>query len=365
MLRSNINKRRIFQILSEVKLEQKLNKIFEEVHNDFDIYVLPIIIQCSFETMTAKFKHDCFQHNAHMNYLKLSPVLKQSINILCKKMDSIFTTFDQNIENPNAHQNILSNCVTIELKEVMVTVTTLLNCTAELQQQCMIYVEVSFIDKFLSEHIFRLLSFERLVQLSSVCLSFIENSHTDGNVMCENVLQIACTCLSDILKIQAIFNESNNFYITQESHSFFNRLLAVLYEIVKNILASKSFLEKNQLKQIISQRNQTDRNDAAAELSYAKAIFLGVFVECCYNNVQPDGNELPIDLNKLNSFKDAVLSLIIATLRSDSFYFFAITPREIINSFDWQHNPNRTITFQSVPIDCLNEIDIVEKFLKR
>ncbi|XP_031632927.1 huntingtin [Contarinia nasturtii] len=357
IMKSDINNRRIFQILSEVKLEQKLIKIFEQSHGDVDVHLLPILIQCSFETMTSKFKHDCFQHNAHMNYLKLSPILKQSINTLCNKMDVIFAKLEQNSENLNATQTTDHDTI-IQLKEVMTAVSVLLECLAELQQQCMIYAEVSFVNKFLDEHMFRMLSFQRLVRFSSICLNSIE--HLPVN---ETFLEIACNCINHILRTQATFNESNNFFATNESHDFFNRLLTILYEIIRKNFASQLFLEKNQLKTILNERTQTDFNKTdTADLSYARAIFLGVFVENCFD---PKEEKTQQNANQLNTFKDTVLSLTVATLRSESFYFYAVTPREIINSFDWQQSANQTTTFQSVPIDCLNEIEIVEKFLKR
>lgn len=360
MIKSDINKRRIFQILSEVKLEQKLNIIFDDACDEFNVNLLPVLIECSFENIITKFRHDCFQYNAHVNYLKVSPILKKSMNILCNKMDNIFSKLDQNIENPDTNQNPIR--VKNELNEVMSSVCVLLKYVTELQQQCMIYVEVTFINKFLNEQIFQILDFQRLIQLSLVCLNFIENIQLNENETYLEDLTLACICLTHMLRIQAIFNESN-YYASSESHSFFDRLLTVLYEVVRQNLASELFLEKNQLKTIINERNQVDVNKTDAELSYAKAVFLGVFVESCFDS---NGQKISGENPHLNSIQENVLSLIIATLRSDSFYFFAVTPREIINSFEWQYNPvNKTITFQSVPIDCLNEIEIVEKFLKR
>lgn len=362
VIKSNINKRRIFQILSEVKIEQKLNKMFEDSCDDFDVNLLPIMIECSFENMITKFKHDCFQFNAHVNYLKVSPILKKTLNILCNKIHAIVTTLDQNIENPDTSKNAIDNRARLELNEVMASISVLLKCVSKLQQQCMIYVEVTFINKFLCEQIFRILDFQRLVQLSLVSVNLIEIVQMNGNATYAEDLTLACSCLTHLLRIQAIFNESN-YYASAESHSFFDRLLNILYEIVRHNLASESFLEKNQLKAILNERNQINEKKTISDLSYAKAIFLGVFVENCFDF---NGKKIPGNNNHLNSFEDNVFSLIIATLRSDSFYFFAVTPREIINSFEWQHNPiNKTITFQSVPIDRLNEIEVVEKFLKR
>lgn len=368
VIQSNINKRRIFQILSEVKMEQRLNKIFEESGDNFDVNLLPILIECSFESMMAKFKHDCFQHNAHMNYLKVSPVLKKSINILCNKMDVSWLKIDQNSENPDNNQHDISHREAIQLRETVMSLNVLLNSIFDVQQQCMIYVEVSFINRFLTENIFRTLDFQRLVQFSHICVSFIERicldeKHNKSETHF-NTLVDTCACLSQILRVQAVFNEANNYFTTDESCAYFNRLVSVLYNLVYENLASEWFLEKNQLKTIRNERNHIDDVESgAAELLYAKAIFLGVFVESTYD---ANGQKTPSNANQLNSFRENVLSLTIATLRSDPFYFFAVTPREIINSFKWQHSPSKkTINFQSVPIDCLNEIEIVEKFLKR
>lgn len=59
----------------------------------------------------------------------------------------------------------------------------------------------------------------------------------------------------------------------------------------------------------------------------------------------------------------------ISTLRSDLFYFFGVTPHEIIKTFDWHLKDNapsnKIIRLPSIPIDCLNDAEIVEKFVRR
>lgn len=363
-MKSKINRRRIFQILSEVKSEQKLHQIFETTRDEFDMNLLSTLIECSFENMTKKFKHDCFQHNAHMNYLKLSPVLKESMNIMSSKLDEICLNYDQNNEKPFDGGYIGVDRSTFELKAVMASMSVFLRCIAMLQKQCMIYIEVSFINKFFVEHFFKAINFQRLVQFAFVCLHFIERTHSMTNNTNMDDVTIAGATLSQIIRAQSIFDESANFFATDESYTFFHKIVVVLYDVVHTNLSSKSFLEKYQLNKILNESNQMD-----SELSYAKAIFLAVFVEHSFDkattNRKCDNLE---NGNHLTSFRESMLSLIIDTLRSDSFYFFAVTPHEIIKSFEWQPNPastNSTITFQSVPIECLNEIEIVEKFLQR
>lgn len=353
--------------MCEVKSEQKLAKIFDVIQMDYDKNLLPIMIECSFTNMITKFKHDCFQHNPHMNYLKLSPILKQSMNTLCDKMDDIFLKLDQNTENPDVSQGAALNHVTTDIQDVMVSLCTFLKCTLTLQQECMIYVEVSVVNKFLGEQIFRKLDFQRLAQFALACLSLIEILCSNECITIFDDLISSCECIAQIIRIQTIFNDAKNYFDTDESHGFFNRLLLILYEIVRKHFASKSFLEMNQLKTILNEQNQTDQIETDAELSYAKAIFLSVFVECSFHKNGAYDVNTSSDTSHLNSFREMILSLIIDTMRSESFYLFAVTPREIINSFEWLQNSTskRTITFQSVPIDCLNEIEIVEKFLKR
>lgn len=360
MIKSTINKQRIFQILSEIKSEPKLIKIFEATQNEFDVNFLSILIDCAFKSMIAKFKHDCFQHNPHMNYLKLSPVLKQTINVMSTKLDDILAK--SNRDGAECGAATLNR----EMIETMTAICNLLRWIMQLQHECMIYVEVSCVNKFINENFFAKLNVQLLVEFSFVLLSFIDDIHSNDSYTTVDSLSIACDCLTQIIRTQFTFNESNNFFRSaDESHAFFSRLLRLLYDIVEHNLACESFLERNQLKSILKENDQRFEIDMDSRLSYAKAIFLGAFIENSFDET----NSIPSCLNKshLNTFIETIRSLIIVTMRSDSFYFFAVTPREIINSFEWQHSAtsNHPITFQSVSIDCLNEIDIVEKFLKR
>lgn len=362
VIKSTINKRRIYQILSEVKSEAKLHQIFDSAQNQMDTNLLAIMIACSFENMITKFKHDCFQHNAHMNYLKLSPVLKESMNILSCKMDVIIAKHEKNRENLNGNQFLGCDRPTNELKAVMSALSTFLKCISSLQQQCMIYVEVAFINKFFIEHFFKSINFQRLAHFASICLDYIGKLCSSNNGKNVDNLTIACDCIKQIIRTQSIFNETTNFFSIDESTIFFQKLLLVLYDVIRFNLANQSFLERNQLNSIVNQLESED------ELLFAKAIFLGVFIEDCFSKSNGCHGHNSGNFDNLDSFREIILSLVIATLRSDSFYFFAVTPREIIDSFDWKPSPSstsKTITFQSVPIDCLNEIEIVEKFLKR
>lgn len=365
MIKSKINKQRIFEILCDVKSEQKLSQIYETTRTEFDGDLLSHLIECSIRTMIKKFKHDCFQHNPHMNYLKLSPILKQSINLLCNKMDNIFDITAPTNENDNQQSAITHYR---ELKEIIAPLRNLLRCILSLQLECMIYVEVTAVKKFMNEHIFQRMNFQRLIKFASICLDFVGIARNNDTItMNIDDLTIACDCLTQIIRMNFIFNESNNYFSSDKCHDFFNQLLETMYDIVYQHMASQTFLGKNQLEQLLNKYGENEAQ-TTAHMQHAKAIFLGLFVENSLDTKSMNHSCTPNDeISHLNSFEETLLSLIITTMRSDLFYFFAVTPREIINSFEWQCNSSssQTITFQSVPIDCLNEIEIVEKFLKR
>lgn len=361
VIKSKLNKQRIFEILCDVKSEQQLSRIYETTQHEFDADLLSHLFECAIDTMIKKFKQDCFQHNPHMNYLKLSPILKQSIDLLCKKMDNIFDGSvrgddDDEKTNPNiAHYG--------DVEEIMVGLRTLLKCIVNLQLECMIYVEVGSINKFINEHIIRRLNFDRLIRFALVSLDLIEKQHANERIMNVDDLTVTCDALTHIIRINSIFNESDNYFNTDKCHRFFSRLLFQLYEIVRQHLASHSFLEKHQLAALLSKQN-ADQTNTTTQTLHARAIFLGAFIEQSSNTNRTFNH----GTSHLHSFETAIRALVVATMRCDLFYFFAITPCEIINAFEWQCEPsssNQTITFQSMPIDCLNEIEIVEKFLKR
>lgn len=59
---------------------------------------------------------------------------------------------------------------------------------------------------------------------------------------------------------------------------------------------------------------------------------------------------------------------MIEMLRTEFFYFFAVTPYEIIQTFDWYSDlqtSNKLNHLPFIPIDYLNEADNVEKFVRR
>lgn len=280
-LNSKIDKCHIYQILAEIKSEAKLRAIFDSTGNDFDENLIRTLIKCSFETMTTQFKQDCFQHNAHMNYLKVSNVLKQSMNMLCSKLEDIYFKLYENNENPNTYESHKTSSITpdirIDLKKVMPCVQIFLKEIMSLEMECLIYVEATAIRKFIDEHFFRMISFERLTQFAFVCLNFLE--HFDETPE-SSLMFTASDCLLQILRTQASFNETDN----QFDNSFYISLLNVCYLMADRFLASKLFIHKNQLNTIVNQLKVSNKLETSEEY-YAMAIFLAKFIECAFLDI--------------------------------------------------------------------------------
>lgn len=223
-------------------------------------------------------------------------------------MDGIISKLDQNSENPDIEQSAGLDHATRSMRETMTALCIFLKNILQLQQQCMIYVEVSSVNKFLSEHLFQKLDFQRLVQFSFACLNFIETTQSNDNIQSIDDLTMACDCLAQIIRIQSTFNESNNYFNTDESHDFFDRLLLCLYELVRKNLVTESFLEKNQLNMILNGQTQTDEIETTAQLCYAKAVFLGAYVESNFDVSDIIKCGASKDIGHLNSFKEIILN---------------------------------------------------------
>lgn len=67
------------------------------------------------------------------------------------------------------------------------------------------------------------------------------------------------------------------------------------------------------------------------------------------------------------SFQSLLISLAIAALRIDVYYFFGVTPYEVLANFEWDLSGNHQQLHRlpSLPIDYLNDVEIVVKFVRR
>lgn len=368
----------------EVKNESKLRKIVEASSGQFDESHLNELIECSFRSMSIRFMQDCFCHNAHINYLKISPSLKLALNLLNDKIACITSYSEQKNEDPNIFQ--MHNATTTNSGVFAVTRTFLKNIV-DLLSACLVYVEAASIQKFFIDNFFGVIHFERLVQLSFVCLNYINKSLTESRSNSLDDVLCASDCIVQIINVHALFIQSDNYYTGDKCDKFFEALVDVSYRLVYDHLAERLLIQRNSLASIVEHQNRANRFSDETEMLYAKAIFLGKFIEQHANVKCEQPSQSPqtstvrlfyaifLELSECyfffvfsNHFQRIIVSLVIAALRNDAFYFFGVTPHEIVQSFDWQLNgdvTNKLNRLPCIPIDCLNEAEVIERFVCR
>lgn len=288
---SQMNKQSICQLLLEVTSEAKLRKIFEMSACTFDAHLLSELFECSFRHMSTRFMQDCFHHNAHINYLKISPALKLAINVLNDKIDGITPMPQRNMDNCDVYEAHPTQAID---GAIFAVVRTFLKNVIELLSECLVYVEAASIQKFFVDHFFAVINFGRLVQLSFLCVDFItaaiggNDSISFADVLC------ACDCICHIINAHALFNPTANYYTDDKCNEFFDALLDVSYRLVYDHLADKLLIERNALTTIREQQNRSARLSDDIELRYAKAIFLGKFIQQHFQ-ANCDANDVVVD----------------------------------------------------------------------
>lgn len=236
--------------------------------------------------------------------------------MICDKIDEINTIAQQNNENPDIYQSskaIIPNTILFDVIPIF------LKYIFSLEYQCLIYVEAGSIKKFLIDNFFKAISFERLIQFSFVCLDFIKQNN--NSIECSNNIKLneiinACDCIIQILNVQSQFNEIENYFTSDKCHSFFEALLDVSYDLVHQHLAENSFTAKNQLKLIMQQQIKSNTSEnSETEVYYAKAIFLGKFIEHFFQNDE----RCHLDIEEQNA-----QFLIRLKVSNDNFFSFFI-----------------------------------------
>lgn len=259
----------VYQILSEIRNESKLQQILESPR--FDRRILAVIIEQSFDCMVKRFKQDCFQHNPHMNYLKIPMVMRMAIDTLLSYVESFgLPTDDEPMVN---------------IEHIAVGLTAMLRGIERTETECLMYVEAQFVEKFIEKNFLRPTDYEKLVQFVCACLHRITNILNASNRL--NELQNICECIDAVLRQRHVVAEINNNLAKFDSLT--HLLVPVVYETLKNFLVSTTFLQTYSIENLMEQLRQRSRcENADVELKYAKAIFIGKFIECCYSVGEDD-----------------------------------------------------------------------------
>lgn len=259
----------VYGILAEIRNAAKLQFIFESPR--FDRRMLTVIIERSFDEMIKRFKQDCFQHNPHMNYLKIPLVLRVAIDTLVNEIETICS------QSPKV-------AVAFDLLvSIADALTALLGCTERAENECLVYVEAPFVEKFIGRHLLRQTDYTTFVRLACVCLNraneIMRDPEEDSD--CVRRLRSLCECVNAVLQQRHIVADVNSNL--DKYGALTDILVPTVYEVLKRFLAGATFMHTYGVEHLMElQRHRQRCEDTETERKYAMAIFIGKFVECCY-----------------------------------------------------------------------------------
>lgn len=305
----------VYRILSEIRNESKLHQIIESPR--FDRRILAVIIERSFDDMIKRFKQDCFQHNPHMNYLKIPLVLRLAIEALFGDIESICSRATQGEDDDFGGQmEITANAL-----------TKMLCCIERTECECLVYVGAQFVEQFIEKHFLRHKDFDVIIRFVCICLACVQRKsiNRSNDIDGVNGIQGLCECVNTVLRQRHIVAEINNNLVKHEALT--NALVPTVYEVLKKFLASATFMQTYALEHLVEQqRHRQHYEDTESERKYAKAIFIGKFVECCYG--VGDGDTSPVlttNVHHLVQFQVRRRLTIFSWIRSNQItYIFRI-----------------------------------------
>ncbi|KAG4067967.1 hypothetical protein HA402_010653 [Bradysia odoriphaga] len=324
------------ELLFEITSEKQLSYILQS--NQFNIRHLHKFIDFSFEHMANTFKHDCMQFNPHLNYLKIPLLLKHSmiclmehIQALCNSISPDFrdTNVDRLIDDEGNYQSIAKALISF------------LEHIDMLEHTCLAFIELKLIEKYFKQNILKEEMFEVLLIFGTICMLYVTNALERKNIQRFDI-DISLQCADLILKQKLLWNVINT------SDGFakqLNLFVDVLYKTINVHFGSTTLMSKFDVESLeINDTNDCDK----------KAIFLAKFVELRSKNEQNDYFKL----------EDVIISLIVSVLRTNKFYVFAIAPIEVLRC-DLDIKKSKQTAVPSIPIEYLNEADVLELFVRR
>lgn len=296
----------VYRILSEIRNETKLQQIIES--SRFDRRILTVIIDRSFEDMIKRFKQDCFQHNPHMNYLKIPLLLRLAIDALVDDIESICSRATRNNDDDVDEQmEITANAL-----------AKMLCCIERTECECLVYVGAQFVEQFIEKQFLRPKDFDAIIRFVCECLARVQHIMRKRSNDMDGVdgIQVLCECINAVLRQRHIVAEINSNL--PKHGALTNALVPTVYEVLKSFLASATFKQTYALDHLVEQqRHRRHYEDTESELKYSKAIFIGKFVECCFAVGDADNSTaLTTNVHHLVKFKVRRRLTIFLPIRS-------------------------------------------------
>lgn len=292
-----MDKDKIVQLLNDIRPETNLYTFFLS-SSEFDSSLLKDCIRFSFNQMIASFKNDCMQYNPHINYLKVQPLLKITLIVLEKNLDTLLLNIPS-INQYNISQLIQlftdNNFIKL-LKNSMDAVIMLMKYIHIIENVCLIYIETKFIEKFIKENLLKINVYELYIKFATLCLVYGKFLLQNENVN-TNRFYISIKCANEILKQKYLWielNQMDKFAIHMEL--IFN----AIYSITNKLMVNKKFQYTYDIENVFKFKS-IDVNVNCVR-SYKKAIYIGKFIE-----ISMDGNAALTLINFGNSCRLKVI----------------------------------------------------------
>ncbi|GAB0090643.1 huntingtin [Sergentomyia squamirostris] len=342
----------VARLLMDIKSEMRLSSLITAP--EFSTTIITACLNLAFDNMRRGFQTDCVQHNPHMMYLKVPPLLKFILSSLQGEMTKLTDDFrGDEIVNDERFRVCLE------------ATTCFIDNMTHTESTCLTYVEAKQVDKHLQDSLLRpplihaILSFATrpvvgvLTNMRRSCGLQTLGNFTDVE-KCLNFLRVT-------FRQRHIWCEFN----TVDKH--FDSLRAIvklIREYLMDVLSETKFVRCHQHPDIFSRENDiNDELDTVIGL-YIDAIFVARFIEEERDiiNCATIG-----DQGKIGAILKQLSQISIEILRVTVLYPIAITPFILLHDMGplaVEHPPTRC-PIPSIPIDQLNDAELLPKFISR
>ncbi|KAJ6637731.1 Huntingtin [Pseudolycoriella hygida] len=335
---TNKSSKSLAELLFEITSEKQLSFILSS--KSFNICHLHTFINFSFDFMQSTFKQDCMQYNPHLNYLKIPLLLKHSMLALLEHVQTMCSLFSNDFNKKDAMQKLMAD--TENYRSLLNATIAFLSHVDELEHTCLAFIELKSIEKFFKQNILKEEMFETFVKFATICTLYVDHV-LEHESIARHDIEISLRCADLILRQKLLWNVINSSDVFSKHIEL---VINVLYKTVNINFGNTKLMSRFEIESMdINRTSDCDK----------KAIFLAKFVEIRSKNERK---------NNFFKLEDVITSLIVSVLRTNKFYVFAIAPIEVLRC-DLDIEKSKLTAVPSIPIEYLNEADVLELFIKR
>lgn len=307
--------RQVAEVLFEIKSVFKLVALLTA--DNFNLKLLSSTINVSFEKMLQQFKIDCITKNPHLDYMKISPLLKTSYSVLLK---------------------ILKNDADHDFIEVVKILSIYTNWINELHKIALIYVDIKLTEKFIADNFLKYFDdpLKKFIKKMTMKLSEIRS-------MSQIELILKCIYSTFLVASSAVVD---------------NDLIIYAFETLKKWFKNSDFVARYQNPQIFDEQSHSESVEMAK-----RVIFIAKIQEA-----YEDGELKIIPLSaQTRSIVKILFELTRFLLRQNDFHQYSMTPYEIV--INYRHGDNmldpQSFKLKQIPIEYLSDSDLLERYIRR